>query len=161
MASYAPLFANAQAWQWTPDMIWVNSLQSFGTPNYYAQMLFSRNRGSVVLPVSCDSSATGGAAPSFFVSAARDDAAGEIIIKAVNASQESVEAAIDLEGVATVSRTAQTIILAGTKLSDQNTFEDPAKVSPKTSPLENVSPQFNYSFGPYSLTVLRIHAMEK
>ena len=26
MASYAPLFAQAEAWQWTPDMIWVNNL---------------------------------------------------------------------------------------------------------------------------------------
>jgi alpha-L-arabinofuranosidase len=156
MASYAPLFANAQAWQWTPDLIWVNSLQSFGTPSYYAQMLFSRHRGSVVLPVSCDEPA-----PPFYVSAARDDAAGEIILKAVNPSQEPVETAIDLEGVTTVSPTAQSIVLASASLTDQNTFEDPAKVSPKTSPLNNVSAQFNYSFAPYSMTVLRIHATEK
>jgi alpha-N-arabinofuranosidase len=158
MASYAPLFANAQAWQWTPDMIWVNSLQCFGTPDYYAQMLFSRNRGSVVLPVACEDSAAGGAAPSFFVSAARDEAAGDVIIKAVNASREPVEAEVDLEGVASVSPTAQAIVLASSNPSDLNTFEDPTKVSPKTLPLENVSPRFNYTFGPYSLTALRIHA---
>jgi alpha-L-arabinofuranosidase len=156
MASYAPLFANAQAWQWTPDMIWVNSLQSFATPNYYAQMLFSRNRGTVVLTVSCKDSA-----PSFFVSAARDDAASEIILKAVNASSEPVEAVVDLDGVATVSPIAQSITLSSAKLSDQNSFEEPAKVSPKTTALENVSPQFNYSFGPYSLTVLRVHTLPK
>jgi alpha-L-arabinofuranosidase len=158
MASYAPLFANTQAWQWTPDMIWVNSLQCFGTPNYYAQMLFSRNRGNVVLPVACDDPRAGGNTPSFFVSAARDEAAGEIIIKAVNASQELVEAMVDLEGVANVSSTGQALVLASANLADQNTFEEPAKVSPKTLPLENVSPQFNYTFGPCSLTVLRIHA---
>jgi len=160
MASYAPLFANAQAWQWTPDMIWVNSLQSFGTPNYYAQMLFSRNRGSVVLHVSCDNSATIDP-PSFFVSAVRDDTTGEIVIKAVNASQAPVEAAVDLEGVATMSPTAQTIVLASAKLTDQNTFEEPTKVSPRNVPLESIGPQFNYSFEPYSLTVLRIQAKEK
>ena len=158
MASYAPLFANAEAWQWTPDMIWVNSLQCFGTPNYYAQMLFSRNRGSVVLPVACDTPVAEGDAPSFFVSAARDDVAGEIIIKAVNASREPVESAVDLAGVASVSPKAQAIVLASSNPSDLNTFEDPTKVSPRTLPLENVSPRFNYTFGPYSLTVLRIHA---
>jgi alpha-L-arabinofuranosidase len=161
MASYAPLFANADAWQWTPDMIWVNSLQSYATPNYYAQKLFSRNLGSVVLPVSYDNSAAGGAAPSFFVSAARDDAAGEIIIKAVNASLEPVEAAVDLEGVAIVSPIGQAIVLSSAQMTDQNSFEEPAKVSPKSSALENVTPQFNYSFGPRSLTVLRIHATTK
>ena len=50
MASYAPLFANTEAWQWTPDLIWVNSLHVYATPNYYVQQLFSRNRGDVVLP---------------------------------------------------------------------------------------------------------------
>ena len=161
MASYAPLFANAQAWQWTPDMIWVNSLQSFATPNYYAQMLFSRNRGSIVLPVSCDDSIASGAAPTFFVSASRDDDAGEIIIKAVNAAPQSVETAVDLEGVASVSPAAQSIVLSSANLADQNSFEDPARVSPKTSVLENIHPQFNYSFGSYSLTVLRVHAGAK
>jgi len=137
-------------------MIWVNSLQSFATPSYYAQMLFSRHRGSVVLPVSMVD-----AAPGFFVSAARDDAASEIILKAVNASSEPVEAVIDLEGVTNVASTAQSIILSSAKPSDQNSFDEPAKVSPKTKSLENVSPQFNYSFGPYSLTVLRVHASVK
>ena len=37
MASYAPLFAHAEGWQWTPDMIWVDNLRSYGTPNYYVQ----------------------------------------------------------------------------------------------------------------------------
>jgi len=161
MASYAPLFANAEAWQWTPDMIWVNGLQCFGTPSYYAQMLFSRNRGSVVLPVACNKSEAGGDTPSFFVSAVRDDTAGEIIIKAVNVSQESVETAVDLEGASNVSSTAQAIVLASTHLNDQNTFNDPTKVSPKTLPLENVAPRFNYKFAPHSLTVLRIHASAK
>jgi alpha-L-arabinofuranosidase len=161
MASYAPLFANAGAWQWTPDMIWVNSLQCFGTPSYYAQLLFSRNRGSTVLPVSCEPPPTGGAAPSFFVSAARDEAAGEIIIKAVNASQEPVEAAVELEGVTSVSPAAQAIVLASARLSDQNSFEEPAKVSPKTSPLEGAGPHLDYQFQPYSLVVLRIHATGK
>ena len=51
MASYAPLFANVDAWQWTPNLIWCDSLQVYGTPSYYVQQLFSRNRGDVVLPV--------------------------------------------------------------------------------------------------------------
>jgi len=54
MAAYAPLFAHVEAWQWTPDLIWIDNLRSCGTPNYYVQQLFSRNRGDVVLPVSND-----------------------------------------------------------------------------------------------------------
>jgi alpha-L-arabinofuranosidase len=55
MASYAPLFAHVDGWQWTPDLIWVDNLRVLRTPNYYVQQLFSRNRGDVVLPVSTES----------------------------------------------------------------------------------------------------------
>jgi alpha-L-arabinofuranosidase len=34
MASYAPLFSHTDAWQWTPDLIWVNNLSVVPTPNY-------------------------------------------------------------------------------------------------------------------------------
>jgi alpha-N-arabinofuranosidase len=54
MASYAPLFAHVEAWQWTPDLIWTDNLRACGTPSYYVQQLFTRNRGDVVLPVSTD-----------------------------------------------------------------------------------------------------------
>ena len=51
MASYAPLFAHVEGWQWTPNLIWTDNLRVHGTPNYYVQQLFSLNRGDVVLPV--------------------------------------------------------------------------------------------------------------
>jgi alpha-L-arabinofuranosidase len=50
IASYAPLFANTDAWQWTPDMIWTNSKQTIVTPNYHVQAMYAQNRGDVVLP---------------------------------------------------------------------------------------------------------------
>jgi alpha-L-arabinofuranosidase len=52
MASYAPLFARVDAWQWKPDLIWTDNFHALATPSYYVQQLFSRNRGDVVLPVS-------------------------------------------------------------------------------------------------------------
>ena len=51
MASYAPLFAHIDGWQWTPNLIWTDNLRVHGTPNYYVQQLFMHNRGDVVLPV--------------------------------------------------------------------------------------------------------------
>ena len=49
MASYAPLFANTDAWQWTPDLIWVDNLHIYGSPDYYVQKLFSLNKGTNVV----------------------------------------------------------------------------------------------------------------
>jgi len=51
MASYAPLFANLNDFQWLPDMIYYDSGRGmFGTPSYYVQELFGQNRGDIVLP---------------------------------------------------------------------------------------------------------------
>jgi alpha-L-arabinofuranosidase len=50
MASYAPLFSNTEAWQWTPDLIWADSLHAVPSVNYYVQQLYCKNRGDVILP---------------------------------------------------------------------------------------------------------------
>jgi alpha-L-arabinofuranosidase len=50
MASYAPLFANVNAENWNPNLIYFNNAQVYGTPSYYVQQMFSLNRGDVVLP---------------------------------------------------------------------------------------------------------------
>jgi len=55
MASYAPLFAHMDAWQWTPNLMWVDNSNVAATPNYYVQQLFAHNRGDVVLPVTNNS----------------------------------------------------------------------------------------------------------
>ena len=51
MATYAPLFAHIDGWQWRPDMIWFDNLRSVCTSSYYVQQLFSTNRGTHVLPI--------------------------------------------------------------------------------------------------------------
>ncbi|MCX8107935.1 MAG: alpha-L-arabinofuranosidase, partial [Verrucomicrobiae bacterium] len=41
MASYAPLFAHADAWQWRPNLIWFDNLRVCGTPSYYCLLYTS------------------------------------------------------------------------------------------------------------------------
>jgi len=158
MASYAPLFANTEAWQWTPDLIWVNSLNVYLTPNYYVQQLFSRNRGDVVLPVKLDgvdTSATG--VQSLYASATRDDQTGEIILKVINPGAEAEAVEIKLAGLARVEPEGSAVTLAG-GLNDVNSMDEPGKISPVESKFENAAPNFTCSFPPHSMTVLRIKA---
>lgn len=49
LASYAPLLAFEKKQQWSPDLIWFDNDQSYATPNYYVQKLFSTNRGIAYL----------------------------------------------------------------------------------------------------------------
>ena len=152
MASYAPLFGNADAWQWTPNLIWVDSHRIYGTPNYYAQQLFSRNCGDAVLPVSNQDPA----ATKFFVSAVRDNHSNDIILKVVNAGSQAVPADIHLSGVPRGGQWAQATILSSDNMPDENSFDQPHKVAPVPVSIGKVKAKFRYTFKPNSLTVLRI-----
>jgi alpha-L-arabinofuranosidase len=163
MASYAPLFAHVDAWQWTPDLIWVNNLAVVRTPNYYVQQLFSRNRGDQVLPTQLKLSVnstpgTGVAAPQLFASATRDNSSGEIILKVVNAAGTATVAEVSLKGASSVSSRAQAIVLAGISRDAVNTIDHPDLIVPAETVVKNASPHFRHSFPANSVTVLRIAA---
>lgn len=51
MASYAPLFAKIGSTQWTPDLIWFDNTGIYGSPSYYVQQMYGRNRPDHVLPL--------------------------------------------------------------------------------------------------------------
>lgn len=50
LASYAPLLANEDYVQWSPDMIWFNNHASWNSANYEMQKLFMNNVGDRVVP---------------------------------------------------------------------------------------------------------------
>ena len=78
MASYAPLLAHVDGWQWTPDAIWFDNLHSYGTPNYYVQRIFANNAGTRIVP------ATPQAEAGLYTSASLDERTHELIVKAIN-----------------------------------------------------------------------------
>ena len=54
MASTAPLLANADYVDWSPDAIWFDNARSYGSPTYHVQRLFSENTGDTVVPTTLD-----------------------------------------------------------------------------------------------------------
>ncbi len=174
MSSYAPLFAHEERWQWRPDLIWCDNLQSYGTPNYYVQQMFSLNRGDVVLPVEVRSvpvraseetphGVTTNASskqPGLYVTASRDQKSGEIILKVVSNAPRPIMADVKIEGVKQIARQGTMILLAGAKLTDENSLTEPKKVAPATSALKGVRTSFTHTFVPYSLTVLRLKPLD-
>ncbi len=157
MASYAPLFAHEDAWQWRPDLIWCDNLRVYGTPNYYVQQLFSVNRGDVALPVSVQGAPQApNRQPRFYASAARDDRAGEFVVKVVNATDAPVVASIEFRGGKGLKSPGVATVLAGASLKDENTFDQPRRVAPQTGALGVSGSKFDYAFRPCSLTVLRL-----
>ena len=51
MASYAPLFVNVNpgGMQWPSDLILYDAMNSYGSPGYYAQLLFRTHLGDQIL----------------------------------------------------------------------------------------------------------------
>jgi len=157
MASYAPLFAHADRWQWRPNLIWFDNLRVYGTPSYYVQQLFTRNRGGLLLPTTlAGAPAAANQPPRLYASATRDERAGDIILKMVNASPVRVQARLRFQGAAKLAPTGTRITLASPQLSDENSFTEPLKVAPAKAQLAGVAAEFSCGFAPYSLTVLRL-----
>ncbi|HEY3761634.1 MAG TPA: alpha-L-arabinofuranosidase C-terminal domain-containing protein [Verrucomicrobiae bacterium] len=156
MASYAPLFGHTEAWQWTPNLIWVDNLRIYGTPNYYVQQLFSRNRGDVILPTHLEGTRKSSSGiENLYASAVRDDRAKEIILKVINPTAKPISAAINLPGVSRITGGSETV-LAGLDLQDVNSLDEPTRVAPKTRVLKAFRSGSTHAFPGYSMTVLRL-----
>ena len=93
-----------------------------------------------------------------FASTTRDNAAGEIIVKVVNAADSPKEAEIRLDGTASVSSRARAIVLTGATPAAVNSFDQPNNVAPQESAIENASTHLNHTFPAHSLTVIRVPA---
>lgn len=155
MASYAPLFAHIDGWQWTPDLIWVNNLQSYGTPDYHVQKLFSINKGSQVVPITLNNEVVAGQ-DSLYASACIDAATNELIIKIVNASGKEQTTLLSLEGAKKIAKEARFTLLQSTNLDAVNTFSNPGNVSPRESVLPWKGKKTAYKAAPYSFGIVRI-----
>jgi alpha-L-arabinofuranosidase len=155
MASYAPLFAHADAWQWTPDMIWVNNLRSYGTPDYYVQKLYSLYKGTHVVSILRDKQVVAGQ-DSLYASAVVNKLNNELVIKLVNASGQTKMQQVAVSGLKKPSKTAAVTVLKANSLSAINNFEHAVNVSPVEKSLEWNGKTVSIELAPYSFSILRI-----
>ena len=130
MASYAPLFAHVEAWQWNPDLIWFDNLRSFGTPSYYVQKAFANNKGTNVVPILCGGAAVAGK-DSLYASSVIDQKSHELIVKVANASASAKSTQIEVKGVSVNAKSASCQMMQAQNLADYNTLDTPTKVAPK------------------------------
>ncbi len=101
--------------------------------------------------------ATDAAPSSFYSVASRNTQTGEIFLKAVNFSDAPQTMNVNMTGVRGLADTATAQVLSGLP-SDQNSVENPTKIAPVTTILNNVGPNFSHTFPAYSVTVVRFKA---
>lgn len=156
MASYAPLFAHVEGWQWTPNEIWFDNLSSYGTPNYYVQKTFSLNKGTRILPVALPGNVKNGN-DNLFVSAVQDGA--DVVVKLVNYSANARPVSLNLQGAGKLAKEGKATVMASTDLNTVNSLQAPTNLSPKEEVFAiGSASKLGYTLAPYSFTVLRIPA---
>jgi alpha-N-arabinofuranosidase len=153
MASYAPLLVNVNpgGMQWETDLIGYDALTSYGSPSYWAQVLFGKYLGTEVVAATLAN-----AGPRVFASATRNEKQRKLFVKVVNASSEEAALDIALNGVASVGREATLITLSGKTPNATNSITHPDMVVPVEHKIQVTGPKFKQSFAPYSINVLEL-----
>ena len=155
MASYAPLFAHVDAWQWTPNLIWFDNLRSFGTPNYYVQKMYAANQGTHVLRLAVDGSEKN-AADGLYTSASLDQPCSELILKAVNATPAARTVRVHLDGARSLAATGTLTVLGSADLAAENTLDQPTRVAPVEKAITATSGVFELPLDAQSFAVFRV-----
>ena len=141
MATYAPLFAHVEGWQWRPDMIWYDNLRMFKSVSYYVQQLYAQNKGTNVLTLLMDKKPVAGqeGQDGLFASSVFDKTTNEVIVKVINTSKQPQPVTLNLQGIKG-DRTAETITLSWSgSMDDENTLDQPERITPKTGTFQCVA----------------------
>jgi alpha-N-arabinofuranosidase len=155
MASYAPLLAHVEAWQWRPDLIWFDNLNSIGTPNYFVQKIFSTNKGTHVVPALVGGKPLAGQ-DSLYASATIDKNAGKLYIKLVNASGKIKYLRISPEGESFLPDGVQ-VTLKANGLYEFNSMANPQNIFPTGKSVAFTGKKIDLYLDPISVNVVIIN----
>ena len=128
MTSYAPLMAHADGWQWTPDLIWFNNMEAYGTANYYVQKMYSNHAGTDLLSITQDGKALTGQ-NDLYASTVKDSRTNELFIKVINTAAEKKSVEIKIAGTKTEGE-AKVLTMASNEIEAVNSFGSPKNLAP-------------------------------
>lgn len=139
MATYAPLFAHTEGWQWRPDMIWFDNLNSVATASYYVQQLYAQNKGTLVLPLTMEGQPVAGkeGQDGLYASAVIDEPHSAYIVKVANTSDSPRDINLRFDGLKS-SRTlteGTVVTLSSDDPDADNTLDNPTRIRPVETPL--------------------------
>ncbi|MBR1435215.1 MAG: carbohydrate binding domain-containing protein, partial [Bacteroidales bacterium] len=151
MATYAPLFAHVEGWQWRPDLIWYDNLRSFRTVSWHVQQLYGQYRGSSTLTLTMDGKNVTGAEgqEGLFSSAVRDG--DKVYVKVVNTSEEAKSIALSF-GSASV-KGVSSVKLSSDKLYEDNSLDAPENIVPVEETFSGSGSSVNVKVEPLSFRI--------
>ncbi len=134
MATYAPLLAHVEGWQWRPDLVWFDNLSTFKTTSYYVQQLYALNPGTNVLSLTMDKKPVTGAENQngLFASAVWDNNNNDVIIKIVNTSDKKQAISLNFNGLKRkeVLTNGTVTLLQSDDIYAENSISNPDRIAP-------------------------------
>ncbi|MDR0542429.1 MAG: carbohydrate binding domain-containing protein [Dysgonamonadaceae bacterium] len=159
MATYAPLFAHVEGWQWRPDMIWFDNLNSVRTASYYVQQLYAQNKGNHVLALKMSNKPVAGTdgQNGLFASAVWEAKGNAVIVKIANTSNKIQNISLNFNGL---KNKEKLVGISYTSLSSDNpdtdnTIGQPFAVVPQEKPLSFEGSGFSAELQPMTFAVYR------
>ena len=134
MATYAPLLAHVDGWQWRPDLIWFDNLRSVRSCSWYVQYLFGNNKGTHVIPLMMNEKEVCGqpGQNGLFASAVWDELSRVYIVKIINTSEESRNISLNFSGMRKTSfqPKGKCTLFHSSNIDAENTLDNPYQVVP-------------------------------
>jgi alpha-L-arabinofuranosidase len=90
-----------------------------------------------------------------YANAVKKSSSGEVILRVVNAEAEPQTINVALQGMNSVAKEAQVEVLQG-EPTEMNSIDQPTKIFPKKSTIDNVGPTFDYEAPAYSVNIIRL-----
>ena len=160
MASYAPLFVNVNNRSWGVNLIEFDAARSFVHASYHVQKVYAENRPDVNLATTVDFTPKPEAnnQPSFFATSGYQRKDKTVVVKATNYNPTPLPAEIRIEGATHIAATGQHIVIRSDKGGDENSLDQPNRITPQVLPLTGCAKSFQVILPPNSVNVLRLQA---
>ena len=151
MASYAPLLVNVNpgGMQWSSDLIGYDALSSYGSPSYWAQVMFASHLGDHT--VRSEGTGTG---DRFFWSATTSAKGKVLHLKLVNASDTALPLTLDLKGVKAGVAKAETLQAESNWAT--NTLHDLEHITPRASTVNVTQDAWHHELPARTIEVLEL-----
>ena len=165
MATYAPLLAHVEGWQWRPDLIWFDNLRSVRTCSWYVQNLYGHNKGTNVIPLTMDKKAVSGqeGQNGLFASAVLDKNNNTYILKVVNTSDKSQKLNIEFKGLKKSASlvNGKCITLHSDNSDAENTLDEPNKIVPVEKDINIENNILNTEIGEMTFVIYKFEISKK
>ena len=152
-ATYAPLFAHVEGWQWRPDLIWFDNLTSVRSANYYVQQLYGLNKGTHVLSLTENGKTVKGE-NGLYATACFDKHTKSYIVKIANTSNEEKEITVTFNGLKKLNAGKVTVLHAD-DIQAENKIDHKNAVVPVTSDVQANGNVLNVKMKANSFAVYR------